>query len=176
MGPGCRRETLSLGLNLVGHSALDSAAGASPAPANAAPRSRRRKRGTASIALSGQEALPHSFVQHQPGWPERLGRIPCYSRPPSSTIRRGPAAVFRHSRTCRQLPDRDVPGLRQRSWRPCADRPGTLPLPETSSALVGAVLRVSRNLAAVARVRALAQLPSARHDDRSCCCDWLTWV
>ena len=39
-------------------------------------------------------------------------------------------------------------------------------MPETSSALVGAVLRVSRNLAAVTRARALAQLPPARHGDR----------
>ncbi|MGW7657541.1 hypothetical protein ACWGMA_47650 [Streptomyces asiaticus] len=31
-------------------------------------------------------------------------------------------------------------------------------------------------LAASARADALAQLPSPRHDDRSCCCDWLTWV
>lgn len=48
--------------------------------------------------------------------------------------------------------------------------PQGLLLPETSSALVGTVLRVSRNLAAVARAHALTQLPSARHDDRSRCC------
>jgi hypothetical protein len=40
----------------------------------------------------------------------------------------------------------------------------------------GSVHRVSRNLAVVARADTLAQLLSARHDDRSCCCDWLTWV
>ncbi|MFG2580330.1 hypothetical protein [Streptomyces malaysiensis] len=49
-----------------------------------------------------------------------------------------------------------------------------LPLPEISSALVEAGASGSRNLTAVAQTGALAQLPSARHDDRSCCCDWLT--